>query len=220
MGKKGESTRSRILDAAEELVLNRGFSATSVDAIQESAAISRGTFFYHFPTKNTLSRALIDRYAEMDRVLTDDFMKRAEILVRDPLQQFLVFLTLHEELFEQMTGLYPGCLFASYSYEAGLFDEETRDVVDASVERWRGVVADKLTAAMDRHPPKVEADPYVLADLAYGVFQGAFILSKLREDNAVVVEQLRQLKMHFELLFGVLDEAAPELSTRSVAEAP
>ncbi len=47
-----------------------GFAATSVDVIQEAAGISRGTFFYHFPSKDALTRAFIERYARQDHELT------------------------------------------------------------------------------------------------------------------------------------------------------
>ena len=210
VGKKADQTRNRILDAAQRVILDRGFAATSVDAIQEAAGISRGTFFYHFPSKDDLSRALIRRYAEADRTLTDDFMARAENLVRDPGQQVLVFLALHEEMFAELAGTDPGCLFASYSYEAGLFDRETQAIVNGSVEYWRELVGGKLSLAMKRHPPPIAVDPYVLADNAYAVMQGAFILSRLRNDTKVMVEQIREIRNYFELLLQA-QETDPSL---------
>ena len=169
---RAEKTRTRILDAAKRVVLDRGFAATSIDAIQDAAGISRGTFFYHFATKDDLSRALIQRYADEDRTLTDGYMAKAESLVRDPLQQALVFLSLHEELFEDVDGQYPGCLFASYSYEAGLFDHATQDIVTDAVEHWREVFGGKIGEALVDRTPRVPIDPRVLADMAYGQFQG------------------------------------------------
>ncbi len=220
MASKARKTKTKILDAAQQVILDRGFAATSIDAIQEAAGISRGTFFYHFPTKDDLSRALIGRYAEADRTLTDEFMKRAENMVRDPAQQVLIFLALHEEMFAEMTGMYPGCLFASYSYEAGLFDEETQNVVNGAVEYWRILVGRKLKEAMSRRSPKIVADPYVLADTAYAVLQGAFILSRLRDDASVMVHQIRQVRNYLELLFGERDGAkSPPSLTPAKSEA-
>ncbi len=221
MASKARQTKTKILDAAQQVILDRGFAATSVDAIQEAAGISRGTFFYHFPTKDDLSRALIDRYAAADRTLTDSFMERAENMVRDPVQQVLVFFALHEEMFAEMTGMYPGCLFASYTYEAGLFDDATQKVVNDAVEYWRKLVGEKLTHAMTRRPPRIPADPYVLADTAYAVFQGAFILSRLRNDTSIMVDQIRQLRNYLELLFGERDgDKAKAPSEPAEAEAP
>jgi len=198
-------TKERILDAAQDLVMQSGFSATSVDQIQEAADISRGTFFYHFSTKDDLARELVRRYAQQDRELTDSLMERAESLARDPLQQVLIFIRLHEEMFEELEGEIPGCLFASYSYEAGLFDEETHRIISDSVQYWHGLVGAKLEKAFARREPVVPVDPGVLADLAYSVLQGAFILSRVKGDESLMVEHIRQYRTYLELLGGVVE---------------
>lgn len=207
MAPDARDTKERILDAAQSAVMERGFAATSIDDIQEKAGISRGTFFYHFPSKDDLARVLLRRYADADRRITDDFMRRAEKLARDPLQQVLVFLGLHQEMFEEMEGAYPGCLFASYSYEAGLFDDETHAVIARSVDYWRDLVGGKLERAFARHPPAVPVDAGVLADMAYGVLQGAFILSRVRNDPALMAEHVGQLRNYLELLGGAVPSA-------------
>lgn len=209
MPRDSAKTRQHILDAAQPVVLRRGFAATSIDDIQEAAGISRGTFFYHFPSKDDFARALIARYAEQDRILVDGLMARAERLASDPLQQALVFIGLHEELFEETASADLGCLFASYSYEAGLFDDETGSMVRGALDHWRDVLGGKLRQAMARHPVKLEdTDPDVLADLGYGVLQGAFILARTMADPGLMAEHTRQFRNHLELLFGVVPEKA------------
>lgn len=53
--------RERILDAAEELVLARGFDAMSVAAIAEGAGIGKGAVYLEFPGKNDILDALLQR---------------------------------------------------------------------------------------------------------------------------------------------------------------
>jgi TetR/AcrR family transcriptional repressor of nem operon len=180
-----------------------------VDAIQAAAGISRGTFFYHYPSKDDLARALIERYAEEDWNLTADLMARAEALATDPLQQALVFLGLWEELFRETGAGEAGCLFASYSYEAGLFDDHTKALIVGSIEHWRQALGGKLEAAMRRHRPRLPGmDPHVVADFGYGVLQGAFILGRTLSDPSIMVTHLRQFRGFVELLFGVVGEDA------------
>lgn len=205
MPRNAKDTRRRILDAAQAQVLVRGFAATSVDAIQEAAGISRGTFFYHFPSKDDLARALIERYAEEDRSLTDDLMTRAEALTSDPLQQALVFLGLWQELFQETGAGEAGCLFASYSYEAGLFDEHTHALIVGSIEHWRRAFGGKLEEAIRRHEPKApDTNPYLIADVGYGILQGAFILGRTFSDPTIMLDHLRQFRTFLEVLFGAV----------------
>src|SRR5690606_30813305 len=67
MLKNGADTRERLLDAAEQLYLERGYGATSVEAIVAAAGLTKGALFHHFPTKHDLALALIERYATSDR---------------------------------------------------------------------------------------------------------------------------------------------------------
>lgn len=222
MPRDGSKTKERILDAAQEQVLLRGFAATSVDDIQGAAGISRGTFFYHYPSKDALARALIERYAEKDRRLVEDLMERAEKLATDPLQQALVFLALHEEIFQEAGPAEAGCLFASYSYEAGLFDAETHELITDSIQHWRHVLGGKLAEALERHGTRVPGtDPYLLADLAYSVLQGAFILRRELNDPDLMAAHVRQFRGYLELLFGVVggDPALVKVEDTSSAKA-
>ena len=218
MSRDASGTKERILDAAQAQVMARGFAATSVDAIQEAAGISRGTFFYHFPSKDALARALIERYARQDHELTESLMARAEKLATDPLQQALVFMGLFEELFREVGPVRAGCLFASYSYEAGLFDDETHRLIAGSLEHFRKVLGDKLQQALERHPPRVPVDPYDLADLASAAFQGAYVMWRVLGDSERIAMPIQHFRTYVELIFGVVgDPATAGAAARALA---
>jgi AcrR family transcriptional regulator len=51
---KRELTRQQLLTAAAELFNERGYEATSVEDMAERANLSKGTFYYHFETKEAL----------------------------------------------------------------------------------------------------------------------------------------------------------------------
>lgn len=51
---KRELTRQQMMDAAADLFADRGYESTSVEDIAEKANVSKGTFYYHFETKEAL----------------------------------------------------------------------------------------------------------------------------------------------------------------------
>ena len=196
--------RDRLLDAAESLINGQGFAASSVEQIIQEAGVTKGTFFYHFKTKNDLARALIDRFAAGDQELLRTSMERAEKLADDPLQQLLIFVGLVIEVAEQLdTEPNPGCLFATYCFESGLFDDETKGVIESAMTNWRRVVGDKLREAAEKHPPRVEFDPDVVADMITVLFEGAFVMSRSLGGPGVFAQQLKEYRTHVQLLFDV-----------------
>lgn len=59
-GESENPKRRAILDAAGRLFLERGFNATSMDAIAEAAPVSKPTLYSHFKDKNDLFAAVIN----------------------------------------------------------------------------------------------------------------------------------------------------------------
>lgn len=53
--------QARILDAAQQLFLEKGFQSTSIDEIAEMAPASKPTIYSHFPGKEALFTAVIIR---------------------------------------------------------------------------------------------------------------------------------------------------------------
>jgi len=59
MTRKGR--RDDLLDAAERVLATSGSSALTLDAVAQAASVSKGGLLYHFPTKQALIQALIER---------------------------------------------------------------------------------------------------------------------------------------------------------------
>jgi AcrR family transcriptional regulator len=54
-------TRSRILSAAEDLVVAAGADALTIERAAERAGVAKGTVLYHFPTRRALIQAMVAR---------------------------------------------------------------------------------------------------------------------------------------------------------------
>lgn len=55
------STRDRLLDAFERLLVEGGSRSATLDAVAAAAAVSKGGLLYHFPSKDDLVTGLLDR---------------------------------------------------------------------------------------------------------------------------------------------------------------
>ncbi len=197
-----EKTRERILDAAQGLILDHGFGSTTVEAVVVRAGITKGAFFHHVSSKVDLARALVDRYALLDRQHLDHHLERARKLASDPLQQLLVLIGLYEEDFEAMDGPFPGCLFASYIYENKLFDEGTIGVLREATLMWRREMRTLLDQVIAVHPPRIPVDVESLADLFYALTEGSFIMTKTLADKSLLARHTQHLRNYLGLLFG------------------
>ena len=91
MATKGEVTKENILEIAQKLMLQKGFSGTSLDEIISASNITKGGFFYHFDSKNDLAEHLMLKYQHDDEIFFNSLFERADQLSEDPLQQILLY---------------------------------------------------------------------------------------------------------------------------------
>jgi len=201
MRRDGMATREKILDAAQDLILDRGYVGMTVEHVLDKVGITKGAFFHHFKTKDDLAKALLQRFADKDAKIYSETRERAEKLSDDPLQQMLIFIRLFEEMFGGLTEPYPGCLFASYIYELQQFDDQTRQLIRDSFRKWRELLKAKFEAIARKYPMQREVSAASLADAFTVVLEGAFITGKAMDEPEVVSEQLRHFRNYVELLF-------------------
>lgn len=201
MSRNPESTRTKIKNAAESIILDNGFGATTVDAVIDKAGVSKGAFFHHFKSKSELGQVLVKRYAKKDAEHLEYTLEKAEGLSDDPLQQLLIFVKLFEQEMESLKEPFPGCLYASYLYQSDLFDENIKDLIRESMLKWRINVREKLEEVMHKYPPKKDVDLESLSDMLLVIFEGAFVLSQSLHESKTVARQLSHYHNYLQLLF-------------------
>jgi AcrR family transcriptional regulator len=89
--KPPHETRTRILDAAEELFMQHGFEATSMRLLTSKAEVNLAAVNYHFGSKHALIEAVFRRrldpmntarMAELDRLEAEQKSLAPEIIIR------------------------------------------------------------------------------------------------------------------------------------------
>lgn len=201
MPKNGAPTRERILDAAERLVIENGFAATSVDQVIAESRTSKGSFFHHFESKLDLARALVARYAAADIAHLDDALATVREQTGDPAKQAIEFVRIFENGADDLMSAQSSCLYVSILTERQLADAGTSEQIVGAIEAWRTGLAEILRAALaDR--PAADIDPDALADHVFVTFEGAFLLCRSTGDNGHMRAQLRVLRAMFESLLA------------------
>lgn len=77
MGRQRTIDRDKVLDAAENIVLNQGAAALTIDAVAKSMGISKGGVQYCFGNKDALIDAMFERWGYTCKYLTVRLKKTA-----------------------------------------------------------------------------------------------------------------------------------------------
>jgi AcrR family transcriptional regulator len=92
---RSQQRHQRILDAAAQVFSTKGYHGTLVDDIAAEAETSKGGVYFHFPNKQAIFMALLDRLANLLRERVEEAVTRE----RDPLGRAEVALRVVLETF-------------------------------------------------------------------------------------------------------------------------
>ena len=133
--------QARILDAAQQLFLEKGYRSASIDEISERAPASKPTIYAHFPGKEALFAAVVARTISG---LTDfeDFTPEGRTM-EDKL------MSLGTAIVERVMTESLGMVRATIA-EAQRFPELSRNVHDAARDRSLSAVSELLNGATQK----------------------------------------------------------------------
>ncbi len=202
MGRNGKPTRAKILEESKKLVLTNGFAGTTIDQILEMTGISKGAFFYHFKSKAELALGLMDDHIKEDLDELEYVLQETEHTEGDPLERLLNFIQLYLDMMKSLEKPYPGCLYASYTYEPIQFSEEIKKKISNSILLWRETLRKMLDEVLLKYDTRGdELDIESLSDHFVVILEGAFIVSKVLNQADIPAKQLGHLKNYLQLLF-------------------
>jgi TetR/AcrR family transcriptional repressor of nem operon len=195
------NTRERIIEAAEQLLFQQGFSGTSLADIMSATELTKGAFFHHFKNKHELAHTVLARWADNDDALVQELVDRAAMLASDPLQEAIIFIKLFEDWLGQLEQPSSGCLFASFTYESEQFDPEMHRYVRERLRIWMGLYQGIFERAAAHESAQANGVTGItLTEMLATIFEGGLLLGRALDDRHWLIRQLEQFRNYLQLV--------------------
>jgi TetR/AcrR family transcriptional repressor of nem operon len=188
------TAREKILQAAQELMMAHGYSATSVDDIVKKAGVAKGSFYHAFKSKEELALAALEDYEVRGWELIS---QGSYIDESDPVKRILKFLDFIEEKAPEFWG--HGCLIGSVAIEVYTSYPKLINRIDELFEEFENNVASifepGLKAAGVTEVTAKELSIHFLA-----VIEGAIITARSHKATQYLVDGMRHFRRYVEYL--------------------
>lgn len=185
---KSAMSRERILVGARDLILARGYSAMTVDAVCESAGITKGGFFYHFDSKDALGEAALSKF------WSDAEERQSKALFNnapDPIQFLEGYLDFAIEAYQD-PELRKGCMLAIFTIELAESNEQLFKAASKYFADWQATLLEMFERASNYAGQKIDARAW--SDLYITTLEGALLLSKSNSDPDAIKRSLTLYK--------------------------
>lgn len=198
-------TREKLIRAARELFLSRGFEATGLAEILRAAEVKSGSLYYFFKSKEELLLAVLDWYvANLYPEVIDPVFAR----VSDPIERVFGILSGYREMLT-MTDCRMGCPIGNLAIEMSEKSEAVRAKIALNFENWRKAVRQCLEEADDRLPKEVDRER--LSSFVLTVMEGAVMQARAHRSIEPYDTAVKLLRDYF----GRLMESAPRRKAES-----
>lgn len=191
--------RTRLLDAARDTIRAKGYAATSVADLCQAAAVTKGSFFHHFKSKEAMGVAATEQWKDET---TAFFAAAPYHQAANPLDRILAYVAFRKAI---ITGNLPecSCLVGTMAQEIYAISPAIRDACGASMLGHAATLEADIEASRKARGIAGNWTAESLARHTQTVIQGAFVLAKAGNDPALARESLDHLDQYVRLLFGV-----------------
>jgi len=200
---KGDA-RTRLLDAARDVIRRKGFDATTVDDLCEAAGVTKGAYFHHFKSKEALGVTAAETWSQQTGAL---FAAAPYQRVEQPLDRLLAYVDLRIALID---GDLPDftCLVGTMAQV--VYDQypAIRDACGDSIAGHAKTLEAMIAEAIRDSGACADITPRSLALHIQASIQGAFVVAKAMNDAERARDSLTHLRRYLELLLKPAKETS------------
>lgn len=170
-----ENTRDIIIRSGAELIAQKGFGATGINAVLSAIKVPKGSFYHYFKSKDDFGLAVIESYSrdyeiKLDAILGDTTRTPLERL-RNYFQAGIADMT--------ACGYARGCLIGNLGQELAAQSELFRARLDEVFTGWEKRFAGCIEEAQRRGELDHSIAPEELAGFLLSGWEGAILRAKV-----------------------------------------
>ncbi len=180
--KNPEKSKNDIIDAALSVIHQKGFKSSSVNDILSDTGLTKGALYHHFPNKNALGYAILERVRDM---VQDTWLTPLEGHP-DPITGLQeAMLSAGAELNDSDIAF--GCPLNNLAQEMSAMDEEFRQRFVELYDFWRNGIADAIRRGQNNGTVIKTADPVSTATFFVAALTGGRGLAKTTHNIEILV---------------------------------
>jgi TetR/AcrR family transcriptional regulator, transcriptional repressor for nem operon len=197
MPRRPGPAREGLLDAAQDLLRERGYEGAGLDDVCGRAGVAKGALFYHFASKEALAVAAVERF--FARLVRRGQEAMGDPVPTDPAEALFryvgaVVALLHDPLMSR------GCLLGAMAMETPGTHPGVAAAAEAALGRWRASIAGLIAAAAAQRDVAVDAES--LADGLLAAIEGGLLLDRRRRSNSTATAALMAFRHYLEMTIG------------------
>lgn len=185
-------TKERIIEAAEEIMLEKGFHSVGLNQILTAVKVPKGSFYHYFKSKDDFGVELLKHYLARTTSRKRQMLLSTD-LEADPVRRLFDYLDGGLEYIRNIDGKFP-CLVLKMASEVTDLSEPMRKELAKGFEDWIGIFKDVLDEAIDKKILQGNFDTRSEAELLQDLWSGATQRAVINRNSEPVRCAIKHIK--------------------------
>lgn len=175
---KGAKTRRRIVGHATQLIHDKGYRGTTIDDVIKAAGVTKGSFYFHFASKEELGYAVIDNASSFILEGIKEALQQKNLT---PYMRLELMLRGVQGLVEE-TQCTHGCIMGNLALELSPINDGFRRKLAGVFNDWSSYIAGELEVMKGSGDLPQDLDTAAYADFMVSALEGGIMMSKVSLD--------------------------------------
>ena len=182
------TTKERILDAAEEIMLQKSFHSVGLNEILAAVKVPKGSFYHYFQSKEQFGVELLRHYVKEASAFKRRLLLNADVEV-DPLKRLSAYLDCSiSKSYENSCKC--SCLLVKLATEVAAYSDGMRETLAEGMREWRGIFEKLIAEGQAKGVMRSDIDAAFSSEWIQDLWTGATHRSQIERS----VESLRTAK--------------------------
>jgi len=176
------TTKERILDAAEEIMLQKSFHSVGLNEILTAVKVPKGSFYHYFQSKEQFGVELLRHYVKEASVYKRRMLLDTS-LEADPYKRLSGYFDCNIAKTYESTGRC-SCLVVKLATEVASFSDGMREVLAEGMREWRGFLEQLIREGQAKGVMRADIDPVFESEWCQDLWTGASHRSQIERSVA------------------------------------
>jgi len=190
--KKNKPTKERIMDAAEEIMLEKGFHSVGLNQILTAVKVPKGSFYHYFKSKDDFGVELLKHYLMRTTARKREMLLAGEF-ESDPVRRLFDYLDGGLAYIQKIEGKFP-CLVLKMASEVTGLSESMQKELAKGFEDWIEIFQNVFDEAIEKKLLHGNLDTRSEAEMIQDLWSGATQRAVINRNSEPVRQAVDRIK--------------------------
>lgn len=187
----------KLIIAALNSMLTKGYYATTIDEICAEAGVTKGSYFHYFKSKEDIAKASLEYFTLLQRLVFEEAPYHEE---EDAWKRLHLFLDYYKFIADH-PDLPRSCLASTFIQELSEQFPDIKLLCEQNYDINASLLEDILIQCQKQYKTIHDFDAKQTSQFFISLYQGSLLYTRVKPNNTILKQNIEQFRQYINCIF-------------------